>query len=308
MDINAELTNNPDLIPQVIEVLKGQNYVIRNETEENEFRSNLIKNELPSHLNPKVKEIYDRYDKDVFDSSGISRDQDEKSYNYAKRVITNLKGEVDRLKSEYESLKSSTSGSDELKAQYDSKVEEIRKNSETAISEWENKYNELESKSSVFAKKAEIDNIMAPLRRDFKSEKDLGQFFKSHEQQVLSSVISNSKKIESGEFVMLEADGSVMLDKTTMKAVSVGDYLKDQFKDAIKPPNNKNGAGSGKGNGNNRGDIDPNLIKAEEYPIDKYESLNDLLDGMMKDGIPRSSELFTEIWKRASEKGIKIKF
>lgn len=301
MDIKTELANNPDLIPQAIEALKEQKYIIRDENQETEFQNNLIKTKLPEHLGPEIKKIHDLYDKDVFETSGLERQQDEKSYDYTKRAISHYKTEVEKLKNDYEALKGSTKGGEELKAQYEAKLSELQKQSAKAIEEWQGKYNELESKTSTLSKQREIDGIMNPLRAKFKE--DPGPFFKSHEEKVIGFVNQNSKKAETGEFVMLNPDGSVMTDNTTFKPVLVNDYLQEQFKDAIKSKNGKGGAGSGKEGPK----FNPKTQKADDYPIGQYENLDELVEGLMKDGIASGTEMFSTIYKKANAAGLKRK-
>ncbi|WP_426491077.1 hypothetical protein [Hymenobacter sp. 102] len=81
-ELTAAVAANPALQAHLVGAVKTSGHIVRTADEENAF------------IGTKTKEIHDRYDQDVFDTSGIARNPTEKSYDYTKRVIGGLKTSV----------------------------------------------------------------------------------------------------------------------------------------------------------------------------------------------------------------------
>ena len=101
--ISAELTAQPELKNaligslknDVLEVLKGEGIVIRTKDEETEYLSNYEKNIIPgkveAEIGPKVRAIHDKYDDNLFELTGERKESHEKTYDFLKRKINELK-------------------------------------------------------------------------------------------------------------------------------------------------------------------------------------------------------------------------
>lgn len=96
-EIQQGLAETPELKNQllthlngdVLDHVKGQGYVVRSQDEEKNFLTG-YENEK---IKPRIAEIYDNIDKDVFETSGIARDASKhpRTYDYVKGVLSELK-------------------------------------------------------------------------------------------------------------------------------------------------------------------------------------------------------------------------
>lgn len=126
--IVASLSDNEELRNSIVSNLSENGYSIRTSVQEDDF----LKRFEDEKIGPRVKEIAEGIERDVFESSGIAREGQEKYHVYTKRVIGDLKGQIEAsrdLQAKYDALKNDKSGevvSRELE-EYKSKIPQIEK-------------------------------------------------------------------------------------------------------------------------------------------------------------------------------------
>lgn len=101
--INAELQAQPELKTAIIgslkndflEGIKAEGVSIRTKDEETEFLSNYEKNVIPTkvqaEIGQKIKEVHDKYDADLLELLGEKKLPTEKTYDFMKRKLTEMK-------------------------------------------------------------------------------------------------------------------------------------------------------------------------------------------------------------------------
>jgi hypothetical protein len=109
LDELKPLLADQELLTGVVGVLKEKGLVVRTTQEDAEFISNFEKNALPSKIEAgveekiktRISEVATAIEKDIFDSSGVPKNDGEKYYDYAKRVVGSLKenkgGDTEKL-------------------------------------------------------------------------------------------------------------------------------------------------------------------------------------------------------------------
>lgn len=98
-ELKAALMADKDLLTGVVGILKEGGSVVRTADEERSFLENYEKNVLPQKIElgveekikARVSEIATRVEQDIFETSGVPKNEGEKYYEYAKRVTTTLK-------------------------------------------------------------------------------------------------------------------------------------------------------------------------------------------------------------------------
>ena len=77
----------------------------------------MSRNDEASVIGPKTGEIYGGLDKDILEASGIEKNGTEKTYDYAKRVIGVIKGQVGDNQELQNQIKSLTADKSRLEAE-----------------------------------------------------------------------------------------------------------------------------------------------------------------------------------------------
>jgi hypothetical protein len=124
--INETLSAKPEFKTQIISSLKNdflsgikaEGLVVRTKEEDETFISNYEKNIIPAkveaEIGQKIKAVHDQYDNDLFELTGERKNGNEKTYDFMKRKIAELKEKVgkggdqvdkDQLKQLQEKLK-----------------------------------------------------------------------------------------------------------------------------------------------------------------------------------------------------------
>lgn len=101
--IQQEIAKDPELKKGLIssfksdftESLKSEGVILRSPDEEKEFLSNYEKNIIPakveSEIGQKVRAVHDQYDNDLFELTGERKQPHEKTYDFLKRKMADLK-------------------------------------------------------------------------------------------------------------------------------------------------------------------------------------------------------------------------
>lgn len=292
-DIETAMTDNEELSGQVLEHFKGKGFVIRTTDEDNTFKKNAISQGAESLFNEKIgdktKEFYTQLDNDVFSVTGIQRNQDEKSYDYNKRVHQSNLEKINSLEATNKELEAKLKSGD-VDSVWKNKYESLEKEAKQNILLKQEEINKLKGVADRYTTSEQINRIFAPISAQFK--KDLPGYFKTHQDHVLNEVISKAKQ-KDGDWIMTK-DGDNELHDQNLNPIKVEDYLKQQFKDVFDEKRIQNGTGTGQ--------VDvPNGQPGElvvPKNIDTREKLQEYLAEM---GIPRR----TNEWNEAYQKAVK---
>jgi hypothetical protein len=86
-----EVMKNPDLIKSVIPVFTQNGYVVRSQADETSYletyKNTVVEKEIPT----RIKQVHDQYDTDIFELTGERKLPNEKTYDFLKRKITEIK-------------------------------------------------------------------------------------------------------------------------------------------------------------------------------------------------------------------------
>lgn len=287
--------DSPEYLNVVKETLIKKEFHVEPKAEREGFleryKTNIIETEIPQ----RVKSVHDQYDKDIKEVFGADRNQDEKSYDYLKRVGRAKVQEAETIRGEVAALKEQLKGGDPsgtLRAQLEAAEQRAR----VAIEEKEKEITTLRQTQSQAEKQFAVNGVYANIRSQFK--KELPPLFNRVEKSVLDDVIGNSavKPVNGNNvLVMLNSDGTVRKDHS-FKEITVEDYLKLEFKDLIdvKPA-------AGAGSHNPEPNLDVKSMTAEEfgaYLTPDIDSKEKLMGKMRERGIAHGTALGNAIWKK----------
>jgi hypothetical protein len=228
-----------------IELLKPLgDVVVRTKAQETAFKTNLSNQIETEKVAPRIKELHDMYDDDLFKITGKKRPPETKSYDHLKAVVTELNTKATSSEQAIKDLKDKIEGEgvDVLK----SELEGLRTKYSADLATKENEIKEMQGKHVYLSKTRVIDNLLSDLSKKFMPE--LPPYFESHKKEVINRVVKNSKLSDDGNgLVLLKPDGTAMINEHTYQPVTLENYLSDQFKDVIKTGAGGGGAGGGTG-------------------------------------------------------------
>lgn len=161
---------------------------------------------------------------------GFEKGGNEKGYELAKRVIKELKGQVDTLESK-------SKGADEKDAlinQIQEQYKQVKDESESIKTEYENKLNDYKKGTAIemAAKSLSFKDNIPPALLDTYLDKVKGQ------------LLQTSKISEEGELYFTDENGDILVNKANnLKAFTAKEILEKELQDYIKQPK-KQGTGS----------------------------------------------------------------
>ena len=240
---NSELSNLTDVQIQAITELSG--------------------NDESRVIAQKIGGIYSQLDSDLAEASGMQKNQSEKTYDFAKRVVSSFKAQVndfDKIKTDFESSKAEvatlskkledSAGDAVVKqklADSVAKSEALQK----SLDEARKNYVELEKKN-----KADQVNSLANMQFELAKRKltlkpelgpEVSQMLVKQAQDSILSEYTIEAKTDNGrdtELVFRGADGQIVLNEANaLKPMTAADLLNSKLKTVLKTETKQEGTG-----------------------------------------------------------------
>jgi hypothetical protein len=292
----AKDLETPEYQGIVKEALEKKEFVIRTKADEtaylDRFKTDVIEKEIPT----RVKGIHDQYDKDIKELYGVERAQDEKTYDYLKRVAKGSLTKLGEFEGKVKTLEEQIKKGDPTGA-LAKQLEEAENKYKAELSKYETKVKELETSQTRTEKRAAVSTIYAGIKIGFK--KELPALFSRTEKAILEEVEASSV-LKDGRLFMANPDGTIRKD-AQFKEISVEDFLRTELKEVIDSGRNQGGSGSG-GGGTPPAGVDPSTITADNFEmIADIKTKDDLMSYMLKLGLKRGEKVFNDIWNKHSK-------
>ena len=219
-----------DILVGVTGMLKEQGLIVRTSDEEKSFMENYEKNVLPSKIEAgveekiksRVSEFATRIEQDVFESSGIPKNEGEKYYDYQKRIIGELKGKP----SDSEQILK-----DQLKI-YQDKTKEL--SDKLTLAEESKKTEILDFKKKTVIGEA-VRNINVSYPANITTEEQKAEYRQMIERTILNDFQSRFTAKESGDDIVFYEGDTPLLDTTTNKYLNPSSIIERNFGVFIAP-------------------------------------------------------------------------
>jgi len=240
-EIKKAMKDNPALQTQVVIWAKDT-------TEGKEIMENFAKVEVDKAIKEKTAELYKGIDEDIFEILGERKAREQKSYDYVKTLMTELKktrdmkpddkdAKIKELEANMEKMKEEGDVNDYWKGIYDK-----------ALETWETKENEY--KQTIETKESEFNQT------NIGSDLDAGlagiKFKEGIPKEAIDAVkdarkekIIKSAKLIDGKVVYHKEDGSPWMNEKTYKPMTASEIWSEQLKALIDDSDNSGGAGGG---------------------------------------------------------------
>lgn len=208
---------------QKVETAPDAKFVIRTEEEERTFLDNYRESEVKKEVDPRVSEIYSRLDADILEVTGVRRSPQEKTYEYAKRVLGDANSKIKAFEQKITELSSTGN------PKHDEKIKELESVIERIKEEKHKEIESLTREKISFRTKSEIDKALAALQQD-PSVPDAAR------QALVDSRVSSlmGQAEWDGDKLVFKRDGEVRRNKQSFEVLSAADILKEELSSILK--------------------------------------------------------------------------
>jgi len=253
---------------------------------------------------PKISELHNKYDEDIHSVLGVRKNADEKTYDFLKRTLSEMKAERDERIAKIENLEKAvkdTTGKEALE-QAQRELESVRNKHNSAISEWESKYQELEGSTHMMKINNELDKGLTGLV--FKDAKLMPEDVRNIHINVVKDDLAKNAEFVKGRLVFRDEKGEIILHKKTLTPLTANEILKERLKPILNEGREQKGPG-----------IDKNepVIKTKDGKIDvtlvvpdSVKTNADLMTFMLESGLKRGSKEFSAAYAKYSEGLVKV--
>lgn len=280
----------------------------------------LSKNDENTVIGNRIGELHGQYDKDVLTVTGIAKKQDEKSYDYVKRVLGDYKAKaastdelntkITTLQTEIEGYKKTIAegkGNEAVAQQLKDAQKQLKDTQdlfESKQKEWQDKYDTLNTQYQQSQINAEFDKALQGIK--FKSiypESVQRTLIDSAKRTVLSTAKADWVE-ENGarKLVFRDASGNIMTNpENKLNPFTPAELLTRELKDVIDTGRQQRGAGTQGGQGGQGGSTYLDMTGITNQ-VDADDAINKHLMAL---GLTRGSKEFAdEALKLRQENGV----
>ena len=278
----------------------------------------LSQNDENAVIAAKTGEIYGNLDTDILSTSGIGKNGTEKTYEYAKRVISDLKGKaesVDALQTQIRSLTQKNSALEKSIAEGNGneQLNKELKQAKADVANLTNQFVELQkSKDEMAAKYAtdiknmQIDGAMQSAIASIKFKPELPEIAtKVLMQQAIDKVKGMNPDFEDdgngGKIIMFhDATGAVMRNKAnSLNPYTASELLTNELDSMGVLDKGRQAAGGGTKTPNVGGNAGGAVsIEGAKTRTEAYDAISNVLIAQgLQPGSKEFSEKMTEAWK-----------
>lgn len=237
----AAIDANPDILTVVKGTLAQREYVVQDKTEHQSFLTN-HENVVSQKI---TKNHAEQLEKDVLEMTGIAKsDANEKYYDYFKRATGEKLQSVTKLEGELKTLKEGHNPSAADKA----RIIELETAIATKTTELTDKLTAKENEIQTIKVGSQMNTDLATIRSKYKAGLD-PEMIKLVEESVVGNIMKSVSVQEDGTITVLKEDGTVKLNPSTFKAVTVAEELSGKLASLIDTGKVQTGTGTQGNNG-----------------------------------------------------------
>jgi len=223
-EIEQAIAAKPELLMGVIGLASKNGYVVRSQDEEKSFIETYEKNVLPqkvsANIGEQIKEMATRYEQELTEITGLNKEQNEKYYDFQKRVFRSLnekgadKGSLDQL---------------EL---YKQKVSEL---TQALTQKDESSKNEILSVKNQYLLDTALANLNVAIPAHLTTDEEKASYKKTFETMVKNDFMNKYKPTDvNGTLAYYEGE-QLMFDTKTAQHLSPSDIIKKSYGAFIAP-------------------------------------------------------------------------
>ena len=284
---------NKDEALKKIEAYEGDNVEIEIFTSEEHttFLDNFKKDTVEKSIGDEISKVHSRYDDDLFQITGLRKEPSEKTYDFNKRIVNDLKTKAESAEG------------------LEQKIEDLKGKSPDETLKRENadllkQYNDL---------KTEHDDKVGEMQSKFKGTQIMGRLdaamqglkFKDSIPDTVRSTVINAAKVKLSESADMNEDILVFRDKegiilknreNSLEPYTAEEMIKTELKDILDTGRKIEGTG-----------VKPKVEEKNGKKTiimaipDSVKSTTDLHEHLVKEGLTRNSEEYKLAWGKYSD-------
>lgn len=210
-----------------IEATESEEFVVRTAAEESTYLSNYLDAEVEKKIGPKIAEAHSFYDKDIKETLGLEKKDGEKTYDFLKGILVDLKSKADEsegLKTKITELQKGNKGDESLRKELDDYKEKHSK----ALSDWEEERTGLNTQFKSQRILSKIDAAVGGMK-----------FKKAIPEEAVKAYLSTIKDelVKMAEFdgdkLIFKNDKGVMRHDKTLIPMTEGEILSERLSDFL---------------------------------------------------------------------------
>lgn len=262
-------------------------FIIRTADEEKTYLENFKTAEVEKSIAPKISEVHSRYDEDIFAITGLKKRPDEKTYDFNKRVLADLKAKADKhpeLEQEIASLKEKVGKNADAKILAD--LENVRSEFATFKTAKEKELEDLRKETELSKKRSLIEAEVNAFEFDPAIKEGVLKVFK---ETTINALLNNSE-FRDGQLVFLDDKGNPLRNQSkNLAAYTANEIVAERMKDVIKQKRTIPG---------------PPAPGDPKQPLksipDTVKTRVELSDYLLKEGLKRGSKEYDEAYAQLS--------
>ena len=276
--ITAELTAQPEVKKTLISSLKtdfldglrAEGTIVRTKDEETTFLTNYENNIIPgkvqAQIGEKIKAVHDQYDADILELTGLKKGSNEKTYEFNKRVLKDLK----------EKAESAAAGGDTVLKDKVKDLEAKLRERENFVSpdDVNNLKKDFFTKQLGFRISSVLEKADIAVPAHITDEKQKKQFIETQRRFIQNDFLSRftAKEDEQGNIVFYEKD-KLLTNGKTASPLTEADLITANYAGYFVPEKKpKSGAGSGGSGESGGGDANEASLKTKKEVMDHLKT------------------------------------
>ena len=276
---------------------KDESFEVFTEQEHTTYLDNFAKTEVEKRIGDEISKVHSQYDNDAFEILGERKAGNEKTYNFLKRKLRELKESaggsqvhLDRIAQLEADLKNK-SGDEQLKKDY----EQIRKTYNEEKQTWEKKIQDYEASQQSMKIEIQLDAALPKL----KFSDQIPENVRNIMIQAAKSKLLQSGKIVDGQLIFVDKDGATLRNKNNaLNPYTAEEMLTAELKDILGEKKVVPGTG-----------VKPEIVKDKDGKEtinvsvpDSVKTKEDLSKYLMSLGLNRNSKEYQLAYQEYSEK------
>ena len=262
-------------------------FIIRTADEERTYLENFKTAEVEKAIAPQISQVHSRYDEDILAVTGLKKKPDEKTYDFNKRVLAELKAKADKhpeLEQEIASLKEKVGKNADAKILAD--LENVRTEFATFKTSKEKELDDLRKETELSKRRALIEAELNAFEFDPTVKEGVLKVFK----ETTVSALLNSSEFRDGQLVFLDDKGNPLRNQAkNLAAYTANEIVAEKMKDVIKQKRVIGGPPK-PGDPSDPPKSVPDTVKTKV----------DLTDHLMKEGYKRGTKEYDEVYAQLS--------
>lgn len=253
------------------------------------YLENFKKQEVDPLVSKSVSEIHKRYDDDMFELFGERKENDEKTYNFLKRKVTELKtqtGESEKLQNKIKELEETIkngNGDELLKKQ----LEEVREKYKEEQEGWKEKEKEFLTTIETNKLDMELDKAMIGLKFKDDISQDIKDVFIG---KVKADLIKNARFVDN-TLVFVGEDGQTLVNKeNALNPYTAKEMMEKNLEGILTKVEKQNGPPKPKTK-----IVDGNEVI--DLPDPQAKTREEVTQYLIDNGVPRNSKRYGELYK-----------